>query len=231
VVTEELVETVGLVDTRQPSNVRLGLINLGWEEIALKAGDYQWRAKGKTYGMESKTTSDLVSSFTKKASSGLSILKDELIRLREAVDVPILLILDGLPEITWDKLIIAPGINKIINTSWDALANFLTTAYTSGIIPVFGTSVHEIERVDAIRKYFCRDEVHAALSELPILKYRTDPKPLALMGIPGISKKKACDLFRHFGSLGKIAETSSIELMALPGIGPVLAKNIWNYFR
>jgi len=53
----------------------------------------------------------------------------------------------------------------------------------------------------------------------------------ALEKIPGVGKAKAKLLLSHFGGLAKIREASQKALSDVPGVGPVLAQEIYRYFH
>ncbi len=54
---------------------------------------------------------------------------------------------------------------------------------------------------------------------------------LYALGIPGVGVRTARDLAAHFGSLDKLMEASEAELMAVEGIGPVVARQVAEFFR
>ncbi|MBQ9730218.1 MAG: excinuclease ABC subunit C, partial [Clostridia bacterium] len=49
--------------------------------------------------------------------------------------------------------------------------------------------------------------------------------------IEGVGKKKRIALMEKFGTIDKIMSASEEELAATEGIGPVLAKTIYEYFK
>ena len=228
-------ETLVLVDRRQPSLTRQRLVQHGWQEETLIAGDYQWKIRDKVYGMEEKPTAGLVSSYLKIVQeggrvrrAGLSELQDELTRLRENVDVPILFVPGGLPHATQGGLISVEG--RVYQRSWWALGNFLTSAYLSGVIPVFGPRGQSVESVLHIVRYFTK-LVHTALEDLPALKYKEATKPLAFIGIPGINRKLAYRLPGHFESPKTAVNADEESLRKIDGIGPILARAMYDYWK
>ncbi len=62
-------------------------------------------------------------------------------------------------------------------------------------------------------------------------KHTTSDRFLFALGIDGIGKKTAKDLVKRFKSIDKIADASVEELAEVDGIGDVLAKNVYDYFR
>lgn len=84
------------IDSREPAVLRKAFGALGWREAALDAGDFRFQVESYLVGIERKCPSDLVGSFFAQSPKGLSRLQHQLLRLREVVGVPILL-LDGWP--------------------------------------------------------------------------------------------------------------------------------------
>ncbi len=52
-----------------------------------------------------------------------------------------------------------------------------------------------------------------------------------LDGIPGLGYERQKQLYKHFPSLDAIAQASTKKLQQVPGIGPNLAQNIYDYFH
>lgn len=217
----------GLVDTREPANVRQFLINLGWLEQALPC-DYWWKAKGHTFGVCYKAN-DLYASFiNREKGSGLHHLKSELIRLLDYVDVPILAY-QGLPDISKDNHIVTNHIRRPIK--WKALARFLRSWQERGVrvieVPRSDRRPHIIiEIADYYSKLF-----HTGADTTLEFKYKADRRLLSLMSIPKVSKMKAGLLLESFGNLGNIAKATEEELTSINGIGPTLGRNIYDYWR
>jgi DNA ligase (NAD+) len=62
-------------------------------------------------------------------------------------------------------------------------------------------------------------------------KERPLPRVLFALGILHVGGENAELLVRHFGSLHALGEASVEEMAAIPGIGPVIAESVWDYFR
>lgn len=54
---------------------------------------------------------------------------------------------------------------------------------------------------------------------------------LNALGIPGVGAQTARDLAEHFGSLDRVAAADEAALAAAPGVGPVVALNVAEFFR
>ncbi len=59
----------------------------------------------------------------------------------------------------------------------------------------------------------------------------TLPRFLFALGIPQVGESTALALANHFGELGAIRAASKEELEQVPDIGPVVAENIYTFFR
>lgn len=79
--------------------------------------------------------------------------------------------------------------------------------------------------------YRIQEEVHrfsvSRMSEAKRATLRTS----SLEKIPGVGKAKAKCLLAHFGGLAAVRRADEAALAAAPGIGPVLAGEIYRYFR
>jgi DNA ligase (NAD+) len=62
-------------------------------------------------------------------------------------------------------------------------------------------------------------------------KSTTLPRFLYALGIRDVGEATALNLANHFGSLDKIGEAEEAELQSVADIGPVVAKNIFAFFR
>jgi len=49
--------------------------------------------------------------------------------------------------------------------------------------------------------------------------------------IPGLGPKRVRDLLAHFRSIDAIQLASPEQIAAAPGVGPSLAKQVWDYFH
>ena len=112
--------------------------------------------------------------------------------------------IDGLSEMTLEKLIAA----GLIHTYAD----------------IYHLDAHRdvIEEMEGFGKRSC-DRLLDAIEKS---RETTLPRVLCAVGIPGIGISGARILCSHFGS-----EADAEELSGVEGIGPVLAQNVYDYFR
>jgi DNA ligase (NAD+) len=62
-------------------------------------------------------------------------------------------------------------------------------------------------------------------------KGRTPARVLFALGIPHVGGENAELLIRRFGSVAALGRASVEEISETPGIGPVIAASVWDYFR
>ncbi|KKU13137.1 MAG: ligase protein [Candidatus Magasanikbacteria bacterium GW2011_GWC2_45_8] len=62
-------------------------------------------------------------------------------------------------------------------------------------------------------------------------KHTTLPRFIFALGIPHVGEETALDLSRAFGTLEKLSNTTREELNALPNLGPVISKSLYEYFH
>ena len=118
--------------------------------------------------------------------------------------------IDGLSEMTLEKLIAA----GLIHTYAD----------------IYHLDAHRdvIEEMEGFGKRSC----DRLLDAIETSRETTLPRVLCAVGIPGIGISGARILCSHFGSdLNRIREADAEELSGVEGIGPVLAQNVYDYFR
>lgn len=118
--------------------------------------------------------------------------------------------IDGLSEMTLEKLIAA----GLIHTYAD----------------IYHLDAHRdvIEEMEGFGKRSC-DRLLDAIEKS---RETTLPRVLCAVGIPGIGISGARILCSHFDSdLNRIREADAEELSGVEGIGPVLAQNVYDYFR
>lgn len=86
------------------------------------------------------------------------------------------------------------------------------------ILPRTSEGLYLLQRV--------RDEAHRVAIGFHRKRRASRSRTSALDVIPGLGPSKAKALLRHFGSVTRIRSASMADLMAVPGIGPVLAAQV-----
>jgi len=68
------------------------------------------------------------------------------------------------------------------------------------------------------------------LAAIEASKTRPPARLLVALGIQGVGEVVAEDLVAHFNSLDALAAAPVEELQAIPGIGPILAQSVFDWF-
>jgi len=76
-----------------------------------------------------------------------------------------------------------------------------------------------------------RDEAHRFAVSFHRQQRGERMKRSRLSEIPGLGPKRVKDLLAHFRSIDAIQIASPEQISAAPGVGPALAKQIWDYFH
>jgi excinuclease ABC subunit C len=91
------------------------------------------------------------------------------------------------------------------------------------VIPRTSEALYLLQRV--------RDEAHRfAITYHRALRARSMTRSV-LDGIPGVGETRRRQLVRHFGSARKAAQASLEELEQVPGVGPQLAKVVYDHLH
>jgi ERCC4-type nuclease len=240
-----------LIDIHQEKHIQAGLLAAypGCSQLKLlTTGDYAWQSdSGLSIGIESKTASNLIMSFT------TGQLADQCKRMLEDYDVAILLISGRITRDNSSKVLVESDVDSpaptmlfkpytrihrkhlSINTYHSALNNFLMSVQAAGMLIDYSTSLEprynlEIARVIELIKYFDKPEHTAIKRRKYYSPFQTDPrenKLSILRSLPGVNDKLAANLLQYFGSVAKIFSASEEELAQVPGIGKIKASNIY----
>ena len=74
-------------------------------------------------------------------------------------------------------------------------------------------------------------EVAEYIREIEKAKQVTLPRFLVGLSIEQVGEETAIDLANHFGSLEKVRKSSLEELQAIDGVGEVVGKSVFDWFR
>lgn len=77
---------------------------------------------------------------------------------------------------------------------------------------------------------FAEKSVDNLLSSVEKSRHTTMARLLVGISIPQVGEETAYDLSKKFGSIDKLLETSYEKLEVIPGIGPIIAKSITDFF-
>jgi len=183
--------------------------------VALKYGDYDGHdSVGKLWAIEHKTLNKLL------ADMATGTLIRQCRALIEHSDFPILLI-----EGRW----IQDGNGYLLgsNYTWEQVWNQLQTIQDMGCRLQLTTSInHTIARLFELETYYGKENHPSALREIS-----GDAYIVVLSQIYGISTEKAKALEIMLPTLKQVVEANIDELQNVSGIGLVLARRIWQFFR
>jgi len=109
-----------------------------------------------------------------------------------------------------------------------SLAKRMEEVYLPGtpdpvVIPRTSEALYLLQRV--------RDEAHRfAITYHRTLRRKSMTRSV-LDGIPGVGETRRKQLVRHFGSVRKASQASLEELEQVPGLGPQLARTVWDHLH
>ncbi len=69
------------------------------------------------------------------------------------------------------------------------------------------------------------------LEQIALSTHRPVEALLVGLGVPNLGEVQSEVLLEHFGSLERLAEATVEEMSEIPGVGEVVAADIWNYFH
>ena len=201
-------------DTREDKRRLEVLRRGGWEITALKYGDYEMQdAVGKIVLVEHKTMGKMVA----------DIRSGTLVRQCRGVvehsDFPTLMI-----EGHWIQesgSILGSGI------TWEQAWNQLQTIQHMGcFIQLTSSMAHSIDRLYELEAYYKKEKHDSALRQMS-----GNPLITVLSLIDGINEGKAKVIEESYLTLCAVSDAQVNNLAEIKGIGEVLAKRIWKFFR
>ncbi len=104
---------------------------------------------------------------------------------------------------------------------------FVEKGFIRDLADIFYLNPDELRRLEG----FGDKRVANLMAAIEAAKTRPPARLLNALGIKGVGEVVAEDLMSRFGSLDALSRASVEELQAIPGIGPVLAQNIADWFR
>ena len=233
------------IDIYQPKPIQRALMSeLTCEVTELPTGDYAWTSEGNlSVGIESKTSTDLVTSFVNGR------LADQISRLIETYDVPILLVTGSVTTSLTGHILTEADIDSYrpckettmftimtstkflkVNFQRSALANYLVSAQSAGlIIDINGAGplpreTLEAQRVVQLVRYWDKPDHKGRGNRkysLNLAGYTDyDTKLAILCSLPGINETLAKRLLEQFGSIKDvISRLDTEDLCQVKGIG------------
>ncbi len=78
---------------------------------------------------------------------------------------------------------------------------------------------------------FAEKSVDNLLDSVEKARTVTLPRLLASLSIPQVGEETAYDIAKHFGSISKIQNAKYEEIESIYGVGPIVAKSVFDWFR
>ena len=206
-----------IVDSNEPGEMRTKLLELGWEQRRLIAGDYWFHTHDfKKVGMERKTVNDLLSSIGDRLSRQLEMQL-------EHYDLNILLIEGSWQMASPSRTVVTP--RGLEYHTWSMVWNYLRRWQDKGI--TLELTVNEGHTVQRLNELFALYQKPYSLSG--VSKEFTDDRVLAFPS--GSRGKTAMACLTQFGSLVDVAVANPQELAKVEGIGEKKSWQIYNHFH
>jgi len=215
--TQEQLLKKKLVDSNEPGDIRMKLLELGWEQQRLYSGDYSFFTSDyKKVGIERKEVGDLFNSLGDKLNRQLEQLLDQY-------DFRILLV-----EGSWKRL---PTNEKIISSrgiehyTWDLVWNYLRRWQDKGVTLELTTSRgHTINRLNSLYALYQK-----SYSLTGVSREFGDDRILAFPS--GCRGKTSLAVLEQFGSLRAVACASPDQLQNVKLVGAKKANLIVTHFQ
>lgn len=202
------------VDSREPLEIKRSFLRAGWQENALDAGDFCfYDSVDEVVLVERKTVHQLLTDMV------TGQLQRQARVLTEATQFPILLV-----EGHWSQ-----NNNYLPDGkhTWCQAWNMLQSLQDIGLRLQLTSSVtHTIQRIFELEEYYAK-AFHSSVARHP----SGDARISILSHVHGIDKHVGTKLLEEFSSLEKVATASVEDLMQVDGVGPKLARRIYDLWR
>jgi len=206
-----------IVDSNEPSELRMKLLEIGWEQSRLYSGDFSFfTANYKRVGIERKELGDLMNSIGDRLSRQLEQLLDQY-------DFRILLIEGSWKKLSYrDRLVTGRGVEHY---GWDLVWNYLRRWMDKGITLELTINMgHTIHRLNSLYALYQK-----SYSLTGISKEFGDDRILAFPS--GCRGKTAQLVLEKLGSLRAVSCASMEQLRDIKLIGNKKAELIVNHFN
>ena len=201
------------VDSREPEELRQALLQAGFLQKQLEYGDIQFSTSSdETVLIERKTIKQLLQDMDGQ-------LQKQCLGMTRNSPYPILMM-----EGQW----VRTNRGTLLDTemTWSQVWNQLQTLQDLGmrIQPTTGIQ-HSTQRICQLRAYYAKDK-HSSIHR----KVAESSSITVLSCIKGVDVARAKLLMEHFGNFQRLANASLEELQEVNGIGPIMAKRIYNFW-
>jgi len=207
---------VKLIDTREPEELRMKLLEVGWQQKTLYSGDMAFLTRDfQKVGITRKSTSDLLGSINE-------IWAKQLEEMLDYYDIRIILIEGSWANIKPNVIIGGSGISYL---SWDGIWNYLRRWQDKGFTLELTTSLnHTAKRLNNLYALYQKAYSMSAMTH----KF-ADDRVLAFPS--GCRGKTAQQILDSGKSLVDIGQMSIEELKQYEKIGDKKASLIVEHFN
>jgi len=214
-----------LVDIHEQRSKVPGLLGAESIVVSLDTGDYSFKGwDNKIIAIERKSVNNLLSSI----SSGE--LADQLGRMLENIDVPILLIEGDIKPDPRTGYAVLDG-HMPTRFNYDAIVNHIHVWQLRGmLIERTRSETDTAHRILSLAKMYAENKSVPSIKRKRHLDFssKKDPVLNIVAAFPGIGTDRAKSLLRTHGTLQQLCCSSKDELRAAPGIGETAARTVYD---
>ena len=219
--TQELSKTqirYKYVDSREPEDIRMKLMETGWMQSQLSCGDFWFfDVDYKKVGIERKSVDDFLASIGDR-------LANQIERCLDSYDV-VILMLEG----NWRKAEVANNIMTGRGTNYNTWAmawNFIRSQQHKGVtIEITLNPGHTIQRLNELYAWYQSSSHTGGMSHKTFIDDR-------IMAFPkGCRGKTAEEVLKIFKALRYVGNADVEDLMHVDGVGQKKAQAIFDHFR
>ena len=207
---------VKLVDTREPEELRMKLLEVGWQQKRLWSADFAFLTHSfQRVGITRKSTPDLLGSINE-------IWAKQLEEMLDYYDIRIILLEGSWANIKPSVVLGATGVSYL---TWDGIWNYLRRWMDKGFSLELTTSLtHTSHRLNNLYALYQKAYSLSAMTH----KFADDRVLSMPSGTRGKTGQKVLD---ELGSIQAIANAPEERLLRIEGIGQKKANLIFNHMR
>lgn len=207
---------IKIVDSREPEEIRMKLLELGWQQKMIYSADYAFQSRDfHKIGITRKAIPDLISSVNE-------IWAKQLEEMLEYYDTRIILLEGSWERVRPSMIMGAKGVSYL---TWDMLWNFLRRWQDKGFsLELTISPAHTIQRLNVLYALYQKEYSMSAMTN----KF-ADDRVLAFPS--GCRGKTAQQILDNGKSLADVASMGSTELMGYNKIGEKKADLIISHFN
>lgn len=204
-----------IADSNEPGEIRMKLLETGWEQQKLWSGDYKFFTHDfLKVGITRKTVGDLLNSIGEVFSKQL----EEMI---DYYDIKVILI-EGSWKWVFGNMLTSRGIEYFARDMvWDYLHRWMAKGFILELTTNEGDTIHRLNRLYALYQ--------KSYSLSANTRKFADDRILALPS--GVRGATGMRVLETFGSLRAVANASREELLQIEKIGDKKAELILNHFN